>query len=161
MKLFAMPTAVLLSLSLCASCSQDKSEPTLQQEQIAQEKTPDYSMDSFRFYDLRVTGGIRNGSAAAYVTITNTGSTPDTLTGASSPACGITEIHEMVDVDGVKTMRSTGHLPVPPSGSAVLKPGGTHIMLMNLKESLHKNDSVDVVLHFAQKGNVTLRALVR
>ncbi len=157
-----LPTALTAAVAvLCFSACSPRKDASPQQQQPTELQQADYSIGSLHFFDLRATGGIHNGSAAAYVTIANTGSVPDTLVGASSPVCRTTEVHEMIDVDGVKTMRSADHLPIPPSGSVSLKPGGTHIMLMNLKKSLRKKDSVDVVLHFARSGNVPLRMLVR
>src|SRR5262245_53485907 len=53
-----------------------------------------------------------------YVTITNTGTTPDRLTGGSLIAAGRMEIHEMATVDGVMKMR-------PLAAGLEIKPGET------------------------------------
>ena len=55
---------------------------------------------------------------------------PVTIVGASSPAFGEVSLHETRIVDGVSRMRALPELRIAPGDSAVLKPGGMHLMLM-------------------------------
>jgi copper(I)-binding protein len=92
-----------------------------------------------------------------FLTITNKGREADTLVGASSPAAGHMEVHEMAMQDGVMKMRELeGGLPIPAGETVVLKPGGYHIMFMALKQPLVEGKTVEVTLKFARAGDVTL-----
>ncbi len=69
------------------------------------------------------------------------------LVAASSPAAGVVEIHEMVMEGNVMKMRALPAGLELPAGKAVeLKPGGYHIMLMDLKKPLTAGDTVTVNL---------------
>ena len=70
-------------------------------------------------------------STGAYMTLT--ASEPLTLLGAETPAAGIVEIHEMKMVGDVMKMRAAETLPLAAGKPLVLKPGGYHLMLMDLK----------------------------
>ena len=70
------------------------------------------------------------------------------LVSASSPAAGVTEVHEMKMEGDVMKMRAIPALD-PPAGRAVeLKPGGYHVMLMDLKAPLMKDTVVPLTLVF-------------
>ena len=100
-------------------------------------------------------GGAKVGGG--YLTIENKGATQDRLMGGSSPAAGRIEVHQMAMNNGVMTMRPVnGGLPIPPSQSVTLAPGGYHIMMMELKSPLKKGDKVPVTLKFEKAGDVTL-----
>ena len=68
------------------------------------------------------------------------------LVGASSPVAGVTEVHEM-NMDGdVMRMRAVPALDLPAGKAVQLKPGGYHVMLMELKRALPKGASVPLTL---------------
>jgi copper(I)-binding protein len=70
-----------------------------------------------------------------------------TLVSVSTPVAGVAEIHEMKMDGDVMRMR-----PLPkglelPAGKAVqLKPGGYHLMLMDLKLPLQKDTTIPITL---------------
>ena len=68
------------------------------------------------------------------------------LVGASSPVAGVVEIHEMVTEGSVMKMRAIPGLDLPPGRSVELKPGGIHVMLMDLKRPLKAGERVPVEL---------------
>lgn len=78
--------------------------------------------------------------AGGYLKITNTGTTPDRLIGGSAAFAGRFEIHEMSEQGGVMKMR---HLPrgleIKPGETVELKPGSFHVMFMDLKQPLVKD----------------------
>jgi copper(I)-binding protein len=90
---------------------------------------------------------------------------PVALVSASSPAAGITEIHEMAMEKDVMKMRQVSRLPVAPGKPAELKPGGYHVMLMDLKQPLKAGDSVPITLTFEKadksRQTVEVKAEVR
>lgn len=73
-------------------------------------------------------------------------STGGKLVGASSPAAGVTEVHEMSMDGGVMKMRALPALDLPAGKAVELKPGGYHVMLMDLKQPLKTGDTVTLNL---------------
>jgi len=90
-----------------------------------------------------------------YLSIENTGSTPDRLVSISVPFADSVEMHEMAVVDGIMTMRplETG-LAIAPGAKVEFKPGGYHIMFMDLKQPLKQNEMLKGVLTFEKAGTV-------
>jgi periplasmic copper chaperone A len=80
------------------------------------------------------------------------------LVAGSSPVAGRVEIHEMAVVDGVMRMREISSLELPAGKAVELKPGGYHLMLMDLKQPMKAGDMVPVtlVIEGADKKRETL-----
>ena len=71
------------------------------------------------------------------------------LVSASSPVAGVVEIHEMKMEGDVMKMRAlTDGLELPVGKTVELKPGGYHVMLMDLKTALPKDSSIALSLVF-------------
>jgi len=68
------------------------------------------------------------------------------LVEASSSAAGIVEIHEMVMAQDVMKMRAVEALALPAGKAVELKPGGYHVMLMDLKGQIKEGDMVPLTL---------------
>jgi copper(I)-binding protein len=68
------------------------------------------------------------------------------LLSASSPVAGVVEIHEMKMEGNVMRMRAIPKLELPPNRTVDLKPGGYHVMLMDLKKPLAKGEVVPITL---------------
>ena len=69
------------------------------------------------------------------------------LVSAQSPVAGVTEVHEMAMDGNVMKMRALPAGLDLPAGKAVdLKPGGYHVMLMDLKQPLQDGESVPLTL---------------
>ncbi len=84
--------------------------------------------------------------AAGYMTLQNSGSTPVTLTGASSPACGMLMLHKSEDNSGMAMMMDVPNITIPPHGAQTFAPGGYHLMCM--QPSMKIGDTVEVTLTF-------------
>jgi periplasmic copper chaperone A len=83
-------------------------------------------------------------SGAAYMTVTNSGTTAQHLNCVSSDAATECQIHEMTMDGGVMKMRPVqGGLEVKPGETVMLKPGGFHVMLVGLKGPLQAGKSMD------------------
>lgn len=68
------------------------------------------------------------------------------LVGASSPAAGVAQVHEMkLDGDTMR-MRQVKALPLPAHQSVALTPSGHHIMLMDLKQPLAAGSTIQIEL---------------
>ena len=96
---------------------------------------------------------------AVYLTITD-GGAPDILTGVTTPVAAEAAVHQSIDDHGVMKMRPAGPLPIEPGKPVTLAPGGYHIMLSGLKQSLKQGDSFPITLSFAKAGPVTATATV-
>lgn len=87
------------------------------------------------------------------------------LVGVSSPVAGVAEIHEMkMDKDVMRMNALPNGLDLPAGKAVELKPGGYHVMLMDLKAPLAKDTTVPVTLTFQDakgvKSNVELKVQV-
>ncbi len=93
--------------------------------------------------------------AGGYVTIRNSGTAPDTLTGAAVPFARSGEIHSMSMEGGVMKMAPvSGGLTVKPGETVELKPGGYHLMFEGLSGAPKAGDSVSGTLTFQRAGTV-------
>lgn len=85
-------------------------------------------------------------SAAAYATLRNDGDKPLRVTQAQTAAAEEAMLHSMSMDNGVMQMRMLDALEVPAHGTATLSPGGTHLMLMGLKQPLVAGGEIDIQL---------------
>ena len=99
-------------------------------------------------------------TAAVFMTIENKGKEAERLLSVSSPAAGIVEIHEMKMDGGMMQMREVNGLEIKPGATIELKPGGYHVMLMDLKAPLKQGESVPVTLKFEKAGSVEVKAAI-
>lgn len=95
-------------------------------------------------------------TGAAYMTITNNGTTPDELVSAAAPVAGKVELHTHIAEGDVMRMRPVGEIDIGAGQSAMLKPGGLHIMLMGLKTPLKEGETFPLTLTFKKAGEVTV-----
>ena len=68
------------------------------------------------------------------------------IIGASSAVAGVVEIHEMAMNGNVMQMRPLKGLDLAPGSTVELKPGGQHMMLMDLKRPLAVGEKIKVEL---------------
>ncbi len=87
------------------------------------------------------------------------------LVSGSSPVAGSVEIHEMAMVNDVMKMRQVPALDLPAGKTVALKPGGYHVMLMDLKQALPAGSTVPVTLVVegadGKRETLTVQAPVR
>lgn len=84
------------------------------------------------------------------------------LVGVSSPVAGVSEVHEMKMTGDIMQMRAVPSLALPSGKAVTLRPGGYHIMLLDLKTALPKDTSVPLTLLFkdAKGGQSKIELLV-
>lgn len=68
------------------------------------------------------------------------------LVSVSSPLTPAVEVHEMAMQGDVMRMRQVQSVDLPAGKTVELKPGGYHIMMMNLKAQVKEGDSVPLTL---------------
>lgn len=87
------------------------------------------------------------------------------LVAVSTPAAAVAEVHEMKMDGDIMTMRALpGGLDLPAGKTVELKPGGYHLMLMDLKAALPRGSSIALTLVFRDgkgaQSKVTLKVPV-
>ncbi len=99
--------------------------------------------------------------AGGFMTITNTGSEPDTLTGGTALVSNKIEVHEMAIDGGIMKMRELKPgLVIKPGQTIVLKPGSFHIMFIELKEPIKQGAPLKGTLTFAKAGTIDIEYAV-
>lgn len=100
--------------------------------------------------------------AGAYLMIKST--TAAFLVGGSSPAAKTVELHEMSMENNIMKMRPVARLELPAGKPVELKPGGYHLMLIDVKRPLAAGESVPITLKVedqqGRRQNVELKAQV-
>lgn len=95
--------------------------------------------------------------AGGYVRISNTGKEADRLTGGSFDLSGRVEVHEMAVEGGVMRMRELRQgLEIKPGETVELKPGGLHLMFMDMKAPLEVGKPVKGRLTFEKAGSIDI-----
>jgi copper(I)-binding protein len=95
-----------------------------------------------------------------YLTITN-GGDGDRLVSATAERAGTVQIHEMKMDGGIMVMREMkGGIAVPAHGTLELKPGGYHIMFMNVTQSFKEGEEIKATLVFEKAGPVDVEFAV-
>jgi hypothetical protein len=95
------------------------------------------------------------GQMATGAFMTLTAKDGATLVGVASPVAGVAQVHEMKMDNGVIKMAEVrGGLDLPVGKAVELKPGGYHLMLMDLKAPLAKDSTVPVTLTFKDAKGV-------
>ena len=73
------------------------------------------------------------------------------LVGVASPVAGVVELHEMAMENNVMKMRAIPSLDLPAGREVQLKPGGYHVMLLDLKRPLKVGEKVKIELRLEMR----------
>ena len=95
-----------------------------------------------------------------FMRLRNAGSSAERVVGASSPVAGRVEMHVTTREGDVMKMREVDAFEIPAGGSYELKPGGAHLMLMDLGRPLRKGERVPLTLKLGQSGELRLELSV-
>lgn len=124
--------------------------------------------DTVKAGDLTLSGGWLRAmlpgqpAGGGYITIANGGAAADRLVAVSTPAAGKSEIHSMEMKDNVMVMRPVdGGVEIPAGQTVELKPGGLHLMFMQVTEPFKEGQSLPVTLEFEKAGKVELTLPVK
>lgn len=98
--------------------------------------------------------------SAAFMVLKNPDAKADALISASTPAAQTVELHATIADGNVMRMRQQDKIPLPARGQTELKPGGYHLMLINLKQPLKTGDKVPLTLKFQSGSIIELEAPV-
>jgi len=100
-------------------------------------------------------------AGALYLTVINSGTEADRLTGVTTDVAARCELHLSKTSGDVMTMRMVENVEVPAGGSAAFAPQGAHIMLLGLKAPLKKGMHFAATLHFEKAGDVAVDVVVQ
>lgn len=105
----------------------------------------------------------RSGMTGAFGTLVNDGEEDIVVTGATSDAAGMMELHETVTGDdGSMVMRpKEGGFTVPAGGEHLLEPGGDHLMMMEITEPLRPGDTVIITIALEDGSTTEIDATVK
>jgi len=130
-----------------------------QQHDLDEPVTPDTEGEGGEMGDMGDMGGMQmpSGVSAAYMVLLNRGDTPLKVVSASSPAAVEVQIHEtVVENDVAKMQELTAGLDLPAGERVELKPGGLHIMLIDLVKPIAPGEAILVTLTFETGETLTL-----
>jgi len=99
--------------------------------------------------------------AAGYMIIRNRSAQPERLVGGSSPVARKVETHVHIKDGDILRMREVKGYDIPAKGAFELKPGGAHLMLVDLKGPLKEGEKIPVLLKFERAGEVKVDFDVR
>lgn len=99
--------------------------------------------------------------SAAYMQLQNHQERDDALIGASSPLAETVEIHNVKEEGGMMKMYPVEGVEVAAKATRELRPGGFHVMLINLKQAPQPGQSFPVTLRFRHAPPLTLELPVR
>lgn len=156
--------ALLMLLALSASlvavaCGDDDDD-----DDGGADSTPAVT-DGTKLGDLTISGQwvrpTTNEVSAAYLTVQNSGAA-DTLIKAATPLTTTVQLHEVItEGSSSKMQEKPGGFPIPADGMLELKPGGFHIMLMDLAAPIKEGETVTLTLTFEKAGEITIDAPVK
>jgi copper(I)-binding protein len=98
--------------------------------------------------------------AAGYMTIRNKSAAPDRLLDASTPLAAKVETHVTMKDGDIMRMREVKGYEIPANGSFELKPGGAHLMLVEIKKPFKEGDRIPVTLRFEKAGELKTEFVV-
>lgn len=129
---------------------------------VDEQADPELPEDELAIEDPWVRPASSGGNTALYMTVANGRSTADTLVDVRAPIIGQSQIHKTEsDTGDVSSMEPIDSLAIPAEMRTVLEPGGQHVMLMDLGQSLSEEGSLVVDLVFSQSGRQRIQAPVR
>jgi copper(I)-binding protein len=84
----------------------------------------------------------------------------DRLIGARCAGAGVAELHRDTLENGIAKMRRVNVIALPGGSSVVLKPGGYHVMPMDLVGPLKEGDLLKLTLVFDRAGEIEVEATI-
>jgi hypothetical protein len=101
------------------------------------------------------------GNGAVYMMLLNEGGADDALLSAETDVAEVVELHETKMEGDVMKMSPVAKVEIPAGGSAALKPGGLHVMLINLQQELVPGEKIKLTLNFEKSAPLTIEAEIR
>lgn len=100
-------------------------------------------------------------NTGVFMTLNNISSNDLSLIDAKSDASAIVELHTHIREDGMMKMRRIEKIDIPQKGKTELKPGGLHVMLIDLKQEIVEGEPVEILLEFSNGETKSVKAVGR
>jgi copper(I)-binding protein len=95
--------------------------------------------------------------SGGFLKIENDGTSADKLIAASSSVSKSMELHTMIMDNNVMRMREVKSIDLPAKSKVELRPGGLHLMFIDLNKQLKAGDIIPVKLKFEKAGEVEVK----
>lgn len=159
---YLLPTLIMVAVALaaCVMPIQEAAESGMAEGEMAMEgsmaEPPQMTEGELTVANVRANLSLPTDTGSVWLVIMNGTDTDDALTGADIPGCGVVELHDMKMDGDVMVMRPVegGQIPVPAGEMVELKKGGLHVMCLQKEAPLELGTMVDMVLHFANAGDI-------
>jgi copper(I)-binding protein len=157
--LHAMMPAILLTTTIGLSACDNSMETANKSKLSAIVSTNAAELITVSEPRIRATAPGQTVSGA-FMTLVNNSETAYALTSVSFSGASSVEIHETSMHEDMMRMRKVSHIDIPANGSAELKPGSYHIMLIGLEKELKAGTAETLTLTFSDDSQKTVEALV-
>lgn len=113
-------------------------------------------------YNAWIRPTVQGQNGAVYFVLNNHSAEADDLVGVSSSMAESVEIHESSMVEGTDVMQMNQVFSVPLNGGSevTFKPGGLHIMLVDVKREIKNGETVEITLHFKKHADIPVNVSV-
>lgn len=119
-----------------------------------------YSGKKIDIKDAWVRTGAEGLNSALYFKIENNSDRPDTLYKVTSDIAQHIMMHETYKKNDMMGMREIKNIAIKPGSSVEFKPGGYHVMLMELNKDLKEGNEINFTLLFKLSGEINIKAKV-
>ena len=99
--------------------------------------------------------------AAGYMELRNSGTRPDRLLSAETPVAKRVEMHVTQRDGEVMRMRQVQSFEVPARERYEMRPGGSHLMLVDIVRALKKGERFPMKLRFERAGEIEVQVEVQ
>ncbi|VUD40347.1 hypothetical protein TDB9533_00133 [Thalassocella blandensis] len=99
--------------------------------------------------------------AAVYLSMKNNSDKTQTLNYVHSPIAENIEVHRVIYNQGMMKMRHVKHFHINPGQNLVFEPGGYHLMIFGISESLEVGSTFPLTLEFEGNETHTIDVLVK
>lgn len=111
--------------------------------------------------DSWIRPGAKGMNTAIYFTVKNNSASADTLYDAKCDVSNVVEVHETYKDGEMMGMRKTNFVIIDKKSSFSFKPGGHHVMLIDLKKKLKVGEKYNCTLYFKRAGQLKIEAVVK
>jgi hypothetical protein len=100
-------------------------------------------------------------NTAVFMSLKNMSADQHALVSAESPVAKVVELHTHLNEGGMMRMRRLDRIELPAGEMTALQPGGLHVMLIGLKQTLEPGATVDLTLVYDDGTQERIQAPVR
>lgn len=103
---------------------------------------------------------IHGQTTAVFMELVNNGNLDHELVAATTPAAKLVQLHSTMSHHGDSAMQQISGITINPHKEKNLKPGGLHLMLMNIQKHLIRNQTIPITLIFNDGSWIQVKAKV-